>query len=438
MATTADASTQLQPLLVTLSALHLPPPTSALHYLSGIELFLPNSDTAPPIRFKAIITECTSHSLLLKSFYEANICGKAFNGTEIRLSPMATLGISHCAFTTRFSMMTGNDQMAPQFDVEGVSRISFAHQGYFFRPSFMICDHIFCRQEYETQFVAVLGLDFLREYFIRAQPSEKGWMIQLPPPSLVKISELLVFTSGCCLHDGKAAYDPEAPSALGGYGIHFPTLPNGWDMYGPLASDEPHTNQNAELIAVIRALQIVRLRKIPCEKISIFSDAKYAVDGLNDGIPNLRLSNGYPTAGKRVFVNVDIFRSFDEEVSLSTENGVPMTLNHVPREQNRKAFTLSKRGAASSRPSMTLSYLHKGTSKGGGNEARANPEKHGQDGRPPKAGSGNGKDGRLELILGEKKFDRTRPLVQWSPDGDYLVEWQPNESSGERLEAPVV
>lgn len=144
---------------------------------------------------------------------------------------LADNGISRCAFTSTFGMMQGqswlNDQTAPQFKVDGLSRVPFMHQGYFFSPEFLICDHIFCRQEYETQFVAVLSLDFLPEYFIRAQFHEKGWMIQLPPPPPVQISELLVFTDGCCLSNGKAAQNHEAKPVRGGYGIHFATVANG-------------------------------------------------------------------------------------------------------------------------------------------------------------------------------------------------------------------
>ncbi len=66
-----------------------------------------------------------------------------------------------------------NDQTAPQSKVHGISNLPFMHQGHFFSPDFLICDHIFCRQEYETQFVAVLSLYFLLEYFIRTQFSEK-------------------------------------------------------------------------------------------------------------------------------------------------------------------------------------------------------------------------------------------------------------------------
>ena len=437
-----DASTQLLPLHVRLCVIHLPAGVSALHDLSGIEVFLPESDTNGPLRFKAIVSECTTSSLLLKSFYDANIRGKLINNIRYLLYPLAALGVSSCAFNTAFGQMDGqtrsNDQTAPQFNVDGMSRIPFTHQGHPFSPQFLVCDHIFCRQEYETQFVAVLGLDFLREYFIRAQLRETGWMIQLPPPCLVHISELPIFTDGCCFNNGNAAQDPEAKPALGGYGIHFPTLPNGWDMYGALASGNNHTNQKAELTAVIRALQIVRLREVPCEKISIFTDSKYVVQGLNDWLPNLWRSNGYLTAKKRDVVNADLFRSLDEEVSLWKTNGVPVTLNHVPREQNRKADALSRQGAASRVPPMTLISPYKGTSKGGEYEAMENSEKDGTGRRPPKAKSGNGQDGRPDLILGKKAVEKTKSLVQWSPDGGCWVNWQSNGSSGETMEMLAV
>ena len=440
MDTAAKASTQLQPLSVMLSALHLPPPISALHNLSGIEVFLPKSDTASSIRFKAIVSETTSHSLLLKSFYDANICGKVFNRAENVLSPLPTFGISRCAFTTPFSMMIGesrlNDQFAPQFDVDGVSDVPFTHQGFSFSPQFLVCDHIFCRQEYEFQFVAVLGLHFLGEYFIRAQSRGKGWMIQLPPPCPDQISELPIFTDGCCLNNGNAAQDPEAKPALGGYGIHFPTLPDGWDMYGALASGGPHTNQKAELTAVIRALQIVRLRNVPCDKISIFTDSKYAVQGLNDWIPNIWRSNGYLTAKKRPVVNADLFRSLDEEVSLSIKNGVPVTLKHIAREQNRKADALSKSGAASTVPSITLSNPDKGTNRGGGDGTTEKGEQDGNGGGPLKEKDSNGEDDRPGLIFGKNLFEMTKPLVQWTPDGFYWV--KSKGSSGETMEMVVV
>ncbi|KAF6228966.1 hypothetical protein HO133_007079 [Letharia lupina] len=189
MSLTEVAPTQFELLRVILSAFHLPPGISALHMQSGIQVSLPKSEAGAPTQFKAIVSDCTNKNLLLKSFYDAKVRGKVFDRTKCVLSTLADNGISRCAFTSTFGMMQGqswlNDQTAPQFKVDGLSRVPFMHQGYFFSPGFLICNHIFCRQEYETQFVAILSLDFLWEYFIRAQFHKKGWMIQLPPPPLV-------------------------------------------------------------------------------------------------------------------------------------------------------------------------------------------------------------------------------------------------------------
>ena len=430
-----EPTTELQTLPVVLSALHLPPGISALHLQSGIEVLLPESESSAPIHFKAIVIESTNRNLLLKSFYDVNVREKIFDRTQYVLSPLATLKISRCAFTTTFGMMQGqpplNDRSAPQFKVDGISRVPFMHQGYFFEPDFLICDHIFCRTEYEAQFVAVLSLDFLREYFIRAQSDGKGWQIQLPPHPPTQIDELPIYTDGCCLTSGQVAGDPEVKPARGGYGIHFPTLPSGWDMHGALASSDTHTNQKAELTAVIRALQLVRLRKIPCAKIDVFTDSKYAVQGLNEWIPNLWRSNAYRTTKNRVVVNADLFKSLDEEVSLSIKRGIPVTLSHVPREQNEKADALSRLGAASSVPSIKLGAPDKGSNKEDKTKAMRDHKKGGK-----KEAKGNeGENWRPQMVLGKNLFETMRPLVQWTPDGVYWAKWQTTGGSGDSLES---
>ena len=437
MSSTKQTPTKLQPLLVTLSGLHLPPPMSALHRLAGTEASLPKSQTSAPINFKAIVSECTDRCLLLKSFYDSNVRGKVFDRTQYVFSSLADQGTSRCAFTTIFGIMAGqpslNDKTAPQFKVDGFSIVPFLHQGYFFSPTFLICDHIFCRQEYETQFVAVLGLDFLREYFIRAQSCGKGWRIQLPPHPPTQIGELPIYTDGCCLSNGVATGDPEGKPARGGYGIHFPTLPNGWDMYGALSSSGSHTNQKAELTAVIRALQLVRRRNISCAKISIFTDSNYAVQGLNDWIPRLWRSNGYRNAKNHPVVNADLFKSLDEEVSLSHKRDVPVTLSHVPREQNKKADALSKLGAGSDVPSLKIGNPNKGSSEQPDVEATANSGKGSNKGAKAEMNGNNERDGRPQILFGKNIFEDMKPLAQWSPDGVYWAESQSVTSSMEAL-----
>ena len=437
MSSTKEAPTKLQPLLVTLSALHLPPGISALHRLIGTEASLPKSQTNAPINFKAIVCESTDRSLLLKSFYDFNVRGKVFDRTKYVLTPLADNGISRCVFRTTLGMMAGqpslNDKTAPQFKVDGGSIVPFLHQGYFFSPTFLICDHIFCRQEYETQFVAVLGLDFLQEYFIRAQYNDNGWRIRLPSNPPTQIDELPIYTDGCCLSNGLATVDSEGKPARGGYGIHFPTLPNGWDMYGALSSENSHTNQKAELTAVIRALQLVRRRNISCARISIFTDSKYVVQGLNDWIPRLWRSNGYRNAKNHPVVNADLFKSLDEEVSLLRKRDIPVTLSHVSREQNKKADALSKLGAGSHVPLMRLS-----NPKNGINEQPEATGKSGKGSKKRAEGEMSGKseqDGRPDGILGKPLFEDMKPLVQWSPDGVY---WAKTQSVTSGMEALVV
>ncbi|CAD6593211.1 MAG: hypothetical protein ASARMPREDX12_006938 [Alectoria sarmentosa] len=68
-----------------------------------------------------------------------------------------------------------DDQTVPPFKADGVTRIPFTHQGHFFSPEFFICDHIFCRQEFELQFVAVLGLDYQKASLSR----EKGVPVKI-------------------------------------------------------------------------------------------------------------------------------------------------------------------------------------------------------------------------------------------------------------------
>lgn len=423
MSSRENAPSQLQILPVVLSILHLPADISGLHMQSGIELSLPESETGPAIPFKAILSESTDRNLLLKSFYDTNIRGKVFDETTHVLFSLADLGISRCAFTSTFGKLQRqpllDDKTAPQFKVDGVSPCSFMYQGYSFSPDFLICDHIFCRQEFETQFVAVLSLDLLRKFFIQARFDKKGWTIQLPPQPTSKIDELPVYTDGCCLSDGQAIEDHEAKPVRGGYGIHFPSLPSGWDMYSALARSGNPTNQKAELTAVIRALQLVRLRKVPCAKISIFTDSKYAVQGLNEWIPHLWRSNGYRAVENHVVVNADLFRSLDEEVSLSIKRGIPVTLSHVPKEQNWKADTLSKLGAGTRAPSIALN--------GAGTNTTGKPDKGGKKGAKAEA---KGSGGPPDMMLGKDAIANMKPLVQWTPDGTI---WHSLESGMEML-----
>lgn len=88
MGTSTNSQIQLKPYPITLSALHLSAPLSALHKQSGIELFLPKSTTNGPERFKAIIMESNTENLILKPFFTANIQDKIFDGIKYAKTPL--------------------------------------------------------------------------------------------------------------------------------------------------------------------------------------------------------------------------------------------------------------------------------------------------------------------------------------------------------------
>jgi hypothetical protein len=114
MGTSTNSQIQLKPYPITLSALHLSAPLSALHKQSGIELVLPKSTTNGPERFKATIMESNTENLILKPFFTANIQDKIFDGIKYAKTPLANAGISRCAFTTTFRRMQGQ----PDFTIK--------------------------------------------------------------------------------------------------------------------------------------------------------------------------------------------------------------------------------------------------------------------------------------------------------------------------------
>lgn len=83
-------------------------------------------------------------------------------------------------------------------------------------------------------------------------------------PSLVN-----VYTDGACSSNG-------APSAVAGIGVHIEEAPDS-NISERVGSEYPQTNQVAELLAILRALEI-------CDQssdIAIYSDSQYAVGCIN-------------------------------------------------------------------------------------------------------------------------------------------------------------
>ena len=128
----------------------------------------------------------------------------------------------------------------------------------------------------------------------------------------------------------------------------LPSLPLGWDVCSAIQEGTWHTNQIEEHVAVLLAVQLIRLRKIPCSAVSILTDSKYGVQGLNDWIPRWR-DNGYRTSKKRRVTNVNLFQALDYCISLIQNGGTPVRLSYIPRSENQRACASSGNGCKMSR-----------------------------------------------------------------------------------------
>ena len=393
----------LQPYVINLSMLHLDSDISNLPSMAGVGFCLSNAESAAAVAFKAILQDSTSDSLILESFYNSHIAGQTIDGSTYCKSSLTELGISRTAFLTVIGKIKDenplHDRYAPAFNVKGVGKVPICYRGYRFTISCFILDHIYGLRSFESRFPLVIGGSSLDECFLRAQWTEAGYAVDLPLLP-APVEDLIIYTDGSCLRNGES----EQKTARAGYGIHFPQLSRDWDIANQLSITESHTNQRAELLAVIRALQLVRARNLSREQVSIFTDSMYAVQGLNEWIPKWR-TNNYRTAQKKRVSNADLFQLLDHEVNESIAQGVPVVLNHVPRKENPIADTLAKAGAQGSSSQSQLYNLL----------ARM--------------------DGKMSV--GSHLLNKARPLVQWSPDGAYWVRSE-SFSRDETVKAYVV
>lgn len=85
------------------------------------------------------------------------------------------------------------------------------------------------------------------------------------------------------------------------------------DIEKELSGGEPETTNNRmEMTAVIRALQAL---KYSCN-ITLYTDSKYVMDGVNEWLPNWK-KNNWKTSNKKSDVkNIDLWQELDELLTL--------------------------------------------------------------------------------------------------------------------------
>ena len=144
------------------------------------------------------------------------------------------------------------------------------------------------------------------------------------------------YTDGACKNNNTYS------GRSGGVGVNFPGNPE-WNISRPLTSN-PVNNQRAELEAANDAMQ--RARDNGVDKLTVYSDSKYVVDGSNSWSKNWE-QNGYKTASGGDVKHQDLWREMQDH-----KRHMDVEIKHVPghsgNEHNDKADRLANEGAAKS------------------------------------------------------------------------------------------
>ena len=100
--------------------------------------------------------------------------------------------------------------------------------------------------------------------------------------------------------------------ALGGIGVYFG--PNDARNVSEPLPGHPQTNQRAELMSLIRAVEILRREGKSSIPVCLRSDSRYAVSGLTEWVPKWK-RNGWTTARGTEVKNQDLWRTLDAEIA---------------------------------------------------------------------------------------------------------------------------
>lgn len=105
-----------------------------------------------------------------------------------------------------------------------------------------------------------------------------------------------IYTDGAC----RGNPGPGGWGALLIAGKHEKTLHGG---------EQDTTNNRMELTAAIKALNALKSRS----KVTLYTDSKYVMDGINDWMPNWK-KRGWKTAARKPVKNKDLWQALDEAV----------------------------------------------------------------------------------------------------------------------------
>ncbi len=138
-------------------------------------------------------------------------------------------------------------------------------------------------------------------------------------------NELRVFTDGAC----------KGNPGPGGWGVFIRKDDKDIELFG---GEVGTTNNRMELTAIIKALSIIDKGT----KVILYTDSKYALDGISSWIETWK-KNGWKTASKKTVKNIDLWKKMDQLVAMFEIDWV-WVKGHSGDPGNERADFLANKG----------------------------------------------------------------------------------------------
>ncbi|KAJ9151752.1 hypothetical protein NKR23_g2940 [Pleurostoma richardsiae] len=175
-------------------------------------------------------------------------------------------------------------------------------------------------------------------------PMERFCIRRRHVPDVCGLKTMAIFTDGACLSNGSTAATPR-----GGCAFVFKPGPAGTVSFalenrGPDGVDYAHTNNRAELRAVIGALSFRVWWGEGWEHLVVITDSEY-VANYATGWMRTWAERGWHTAAGRPVKNRDLWEKLSERMGLLAQSGCEVSFWTVPRRFNTLADRAAKDAA---------------------------------------------------------------------------------------------
>lgn len=145
-----------------------------------------------------------------------------------------------------------------------------------------------------------------------------------PQPQENKPTQFHIFTDGACSDNGRRG-------AKAGIGVYYYSLPTAQHLSRPLSKHEPHTNNRAELTALLEAFRWLEKNPRP-EEVCIWSDSEYSIHAITKWAAGWK-RNGWRKKDGRPIQNLDLIQTLYEKLSMNPK----VHLRHVDGHNKSRA-----------------------------------------------------------------------------------------------------